>query len=196
MFFIGEDDINRIPLKTLRNECAYVPQDTFLFSDTIMENVRFYNKNISDEQVIAAAKAAFVHESIIEFPLGYNTVLGERGMTLSGGQKQRIALARAIVTKPKILLLDDCLSAVDAETEKEIINNLKNVIAECTSIIVTHRLSASSLADNILLLNCNGEMDEYGNHKELIASGGTYCKMVKDILSNESLNEEEGEMGE
>ena len=193
MLVVGEHDVNQIPLKTLRNECAFVPQETFLFSDTIMENIRFFNKGISDEQVIEAAKAAFVHDNICEFPKGYGTVLGERGMTLSGGQKQRIALARAIVAKPKILLLDDCMSAVDAETERKIISNLKNIITECTSIIVTHRLSVSSLADKILLLNNKGEIEEYGSHDELISAGGTYSKMVEEILTNESLNEEEGD---
>ncbi len=193
MLFVGGCDINQLPLKTLRNECAFVPQDTFLFSDTIMENIRFFNMDISDEQVIEAAKAAFVHENISEFPKGYNTVLGERGMTLSGGQKQRIALARALAAKPKILLLDDCMSAVDAETEKEIIKNLKNIIADCTLIIVTHRLSASALADKILLLNSKGEIEEYGNHNELISSAGTYFKMVEEVLSVESLNDEEGD---
>lgn len=193
MLFVDGHDINKIPLKTLRNECAFVPQDTFLFSDTITENIRFYKNNISDEQVIEAAKAAFVHDNISDFPKGYNTVLGERGMTLSGGQKQRVALARAIAAKPKILLLDDCMSAVDAETEREILGNLKNIIADCTLVIVTHRLSASSLANKILLLSSEGEIEEYGSHQELISSGGTYCKMVEDILAQESLNEEEGD---
>lgn len=193
MLFVDRHDINHIPLKILRNECAFVPQDTFLFSDTITENIRFYNKNISDEQVIEAAKAAFVHDNITDFPKGYETVLGERGMTLSGGQKQRIALARSLAAKPKILLLDDCMSAVDAETEKEIIGNLKNIIEDCTTIIVTHRLSASSLADKILLLTDEGEIEEYGSHDELISAGGGYCKMVAEISTVESLNEEEGD---
>lgn len=193
MLFVSGYDINQLPLKTLRNECAFVPQDTFLFSDTIMENIRFFNTKISDEQVIEAAKAAFVHDNITEFPKGYNTVLGERGMTLSGGQKQRIALARALATKPKILLLDDCMSAVDAETEKEIIKNLNNIIADCTLVIVTHRLSASALADKILLLNSEGEIEEYGSHDELINSGGTYLKMTEELMTDETLSEEDGD---
>jgi len=152
MLFVDGVDINHIPLKVLREACAYVPQECFLFSDTIMENIRFYDKRISDEQVIAAAITANVHENIIDFPAGYQTVVGERGMTLSGGQKQRIAMARALVKKPKILILDDCMSALDSETEKQIIENLKSEISGCTAVIVTHRASAAALADIVLYL--------------------------------------------
>jgi len=192
MLFIDEKEINSIPVRLLRENCAYVPQDSFLFSDTIMENIRFYDKSISDEQVIAAAEAAHVHENIIEFPLGYKTVVGERGMTLSGGQKQRIALARALVTKPKILLLDDCMSAVDAETEKSIIQNLSSLISDCTAVIVTHRLSAASLADMVMLLNENGEIEEIGRNSFLLEKGGTYAKMVESMQLGDSLCREVG----
>jgi ATP-binding cassette, subfamily B, multidrug efflux pump len=193
MLFIDGKDINLIPVKLLRTKCAYVPQDTFLFSDTIMENIRFYDSKITDDQVFEAAKAAFVHDSIIDFPLGYNTVVGERGMTLSGGQKQRIALARALVTQPKILLLDDCMSAVDAETEKEIIKNLRNMLTACTAVIVTHRLSAAGLADAILLLNSDGEVEESGNHNQLMSIHGAYSKLVETMLAGEALNLEDGD---
>ena len=196
MLTIDGKDINSIPIRALRENCAYVPQDSFLFSDTIMENIRFYNKVISDEQVIAAAQAAYVHENIVDFPLGYNTVVGERGMTLSGGQKQRIALARALVTRPKILLLDDCMSAVDAETEKNIIQNLKIQIADCTAVVVTHRLSAALLADTVMLLNENGEVAEIGNHSKLIEAGGTYAKMVESMQLGDSLCKEDGDIDE
>ena len=160
MLFVDGKDINKIPLKVLREACAYVPQECFLFSDTIMENIRFYDKKITDEQVIDAAISANVHENIIKFPMGYKTVVGERGMTLSGGQKQRIALARALVKKPKILILDDCMSALDSKTENQIIENLKTKISECTAVIVTHRSSAAALADVVLTLHSEGQDGE------------------------------------
>ena len=196
MLFIDGKNINHIPLKVLRESCAYVPQESFLFSDTIMENIRFYDKSIIDEQVIAAAIAARVHENIVDFPIGYNTIVGERGMTLSGGQKQRIALARALVRKPKILLLDDCMSAVDSSTEKMIIENLKAQIADCTAVIVTHRLSAAVLADTILLLNGDGSLAEIGSHSALIEKGGAYARMVESMQSEDSLCQEDGDIHE
>jgi len=165
MLFVGGKDVNTIPLKVLREACAYVPQECFLFSDTIMENIRFYDKNITDEQVLDAAKAANVHENILEFPLGYGTVVGERGMTLSGGQKQRIALARALVKKPKILILDDCMSALDSETEKKIFENLKSQISGCTAVIVTHRSSAATLADVVLYLSSDEDCKDMESGK-------------------------------
>ena len=185
MIYIDGHEISSVPLNLLRNNCAFVPQDTFLFSDTILENIRFYNKSITDEQVFEAAKAALVHESIMDFPAGYQTVVGERGMTLSGGQKQRIALARALVTKPRILLLDDCMSAVDAETEKEIIKNLKVIIKGCTTVIVTHRIPAAALADQIVLLKANGSIDEAGTHRQLLAANGSYKKLVETMQAGE-----------
>lgn len=192
MIYIDGHEIASIPLNVLRNNCAFVPQDTFLFSDTILENIRFYDKSITDEQVYEAAKAALVHESILDFPAGYQTVVGERGMTLSGGQKQRIALARALVTKPKILLLDDCMSAVDAETEKNIIKNLKTIIKDCTTVIVTHRIPAAALADHIVLLKANGSIDEAGTHRQLLAGNGSYKSLVESIQAGEVLAAEDG----
>ncbi|MHB1484027.1 MAG: ABC transporter ATP-binding protein [Saccharofermentanales bacterium] len=196
MLFIDGKDINTIPLKVLRRNCAYVPQDSFLFSDTIMENIRFYDKNITDEQVIAAAKEANVHDNIMGFPAGYETTVGERGMTLSGGQKQRIALARALVRSPKILLLDDCMSAVDSATEKNIVESLKNRLSHCTMVIITHRLSAAYLTDNILLLDNDGKLDEYGNHETLMKNQGNYYAMVKTMEAGDELcqNESSGEL--
>jgi ATP-binding cassette subfamily B multidrug efflux pump len=196
MLFIDGKNINTIPLKVLRESCAYVPQESFLFSDNIMENIRFYDKSITDEQVIAAAVAAHVHENIIDFPLGYNTVVGERGMTLSGGQKQRIALARALVRNPKILLLDDCMSAVDSATEKNIVENLKAQISHCTVVIVTHRLCAAALADTILLLNDDGSLAEIGSHSALMEKGGVYAKMVESMQSGDNLCQEDGDIHE
>jgi len=196
MLFIDGKDINSIPLKVLRGSCSYVPQESFLFSDTIMENIRFYNKSITDEQVIAAAEAAYVHENIMEFPLGYGTVVGERGMTLSGGQKQRIALARALATNPQILLLDDCMSAVDSETEKNIIENLKVKISHCTSVIVTHRLSAAALADIVLILDATGRITEIGSHATLIDKNGIYAKMVDSMQTGNDLRSGDGDLNE
>jgi len=161
MLKVGGIEINKIPLKVLREACAYVPQECFLFSDTILENIRFYDSKVKDDQVFAAAKAAHIHENITEFPAGYQTMVGERGMTLSGGQKQRIALARALVRNPKILILDDCMSALDSETERQIIENLKTEIASCTAVIVTHRSSAAALADTILYLGDDGEAGDF-----------------------------------
>ncbi len=196
MLFMDGKEISSIPVRLLRENCAYVPQDSFLFSDTIMENIRFYNKSITDEQVVTAAEAAYVHENIAGFPLGYNTVVGERGMTLSGGQKQRIALARALVKKPKILLLDDCMSAVDAETEKKIIQNLKTLISDCTAVLVTHRLSAAALADSVMLLNDKGEIEEIGSHSFLLEKGGIYAKIVESMQFGDSLYREDGDIDE
>jgi len=192
MLFIDGKDINTIPLKVLRENCAYVPQESFLFSDTIMENIRFYNKSITDEQVRAAARAAYVHENIMEFPLGYNTIVGERGMTLSGGQKQRIALARALVTNPQILLFDDCLSAVDSETEKNIVCNLKSEISKCTAIIVTHRFSVSVLADSIIILDSNGKIAEYGTYSELTNKKGLYSKLIEETQTFNKIYKKDG----
>ena len=192
--YIDGKNINNIPLKVLRENCAYVPQESFLFSDTIMENIRFYDKNITDEQVFAAAKVAHVHDNIISFPFGYKTVVGERGMTLSGGQKQRISLARALIRNPKILLLDDCMSAIDASTEKLILENLKNQITNCTAVIITHRLSAAILADKILLLSADGSLAEIGSHDALIKNGGAYARMVDLMQSEEEIMRKEDEI--
>jgi ATP-binding cassette subfamily B protein len=183
--FIDGRDINEIPLKTLRTGCAYVPQESFLFSDSILENIRFCDSTISDEKVMDAAAQASVHDSISQFPDGYATVVGERGMTLSGGQKQRVALARALARDPKILLLDDCMSAVDAETEREIIESLRTRMRGCTTILVTHRLSAASLADNILILDEGGGVAEYGSYGELLDKGGALSRLSSHAQEEE-----------
>lgn len=183
--FLDGKDINQIPLSVLRNNCSIVHQDTFLFSDTIFENIRMFDENINIEQVIEAARLADVHDNISEFPEGYETVVGERGMTLSGGQKQRVALARALIRKPKLLLLDDCLSAVDSQTEKRIIRNLKEATGDCSVIIVTHRVAAAALADSIVILSQDGEIAEIGAHEELDALGGYYSTLIKTAQSDE-----------
>jgi ATP-binding cassette subfamily B protein len=183
--FLDDKDINQIPLSVLRNNCSIVHQDTFLFSDTIFENIRMFDENINIEQVIEAARLADVHDNISEFPEGYETVVGERGMTLSGGQKQRVALARALIRKPKLLLLDDCLSAIDSQTEKRIIRNLKEATGDCSVIIVTHRVAAAALADSIVILSQDGEIAEIGAHEELDALGGYYSTLIKTAQSDE-----------
>jgi len=179
MLKIDSNDINSIQVKTLRSAIGYVPQDNFLFSENIMENIRFYDNSITDEDVYKAARAVSIHDNIMAFPEQYNTVVGERGMTLSGGQKQRISIARALVRKPKILLLDDCLSAVDAETEHEIIRELRNYMQDTTGIIITHRVAATTLADRILVLTSEGEIAEIGTYDELISQQGEFYKLVQ-----------------
>jgi len=179
MISIDGHDINSIRVKTLRSSVGYVPQDNFLFSETIMDNIRFYDDSITEEAVYAAAKAVSIHDNIMAFPLQYNTVVGERGMTLSGGQKQRISIARALVRKPKILLLDDCLSAVDAETEHAIISGLRQYMQGTTGIVITHRVAAAALADRIMVLNENGEIAEIGTYDELMARNGEFSKLVQ-----------------
>ncbi|MBQ5973368.1 MAG: ATP-binding cassette domain-containing protein, partial [Oscillospiraceae bacterium] len=154
-------------------------QDTFLFSDSILDNIRFYDERISEEEAVAAAKAAAIHESISEFEKGYDTVVGERGMTLSGGQKQRISIARALARRPGLLLLDDCLSAVDAETEHEIIGNLRSYLKDTTTVLVTHRINAAALADRILLLDRDGSVAALGTHEELSRTSPDYIRLLE-----------------
>ncbi|MBQ8897505.1 MAG: ABC transporter ATP-binding protein [Clostridia bacterium] len=177
--YVSGHPIEKLPINTLRSNVGYVPQDTFLFSDSIMDNIRFYDDSVSEEDAINAAKAAVIHNNISEFEKGYGTVVGERGMTLSGGQKQRVSIARALARHPSLLLLDDCLSAVDAETEHEIINNLKDVLAGSTTVIVTHRINAASLADRILLMNEEGGIAAIGTHEELVATSPEYNRLLE-----------------
>ncbi len=177
--FVSGNDIQKIPVNVLRSSVGYVPQDTFLFSDSIMDNIRFYDERVTEEEAIKAAKAAVIHGNISEFEKGYDTVVGERGMTLSGGQKQRVSIARALARHPALLLLDDCLSAVDAETEHEIIKNLKDYLGNSTTVIVTHRINAASLADKILLLNEDGGIAAWGTHEELVATSPEYNHLLE-----------------
>jgi len=173
-------------LNNLRTAIGYVPQDAFLFSDSIKNNIKFGKEDATDEEVITAAKNAYVHKNIIEFTNQYDTILGERGVTLSGGQKQRVSIARAIIKTPKILLFDDCLSAVDTETEEKILSNLKALTAETTTIIVSHRISSAKNADQIIVLD-NGEIIEQGTHKELINAKGYYGELYLKQLSKKDL---------
>ena len=177
--------IEQLHLTDLRNAIGYVPQDAFLFSDTIKNNIKFGDENASDDVITAAAKDAVVHENIIRFNKGYDTILGERGITLSGGQKQRISIARAIIKQPQILLLDDCLSAVDTETEEEILNNLKKVTKDKTTIIVSHRISSAKNADQIIVLE-DGKIIQEGTHDILINIDGYYKDLYLKPLSETS----------
>lgn len=177
-------DISKIPLSKLRSNIGMVPQDTFLFSASISDNIDFY-RNCSREAIEAAARTARIYDNINEFPNKFDTVVGERGVTLSGGQKQRVAIARAMLDTPAILILDDCLSAVDANTEEEILGDLKNIMKDRTSIIVSHRISAVKDADQIIVLD-DGRIVERGTHNELLQEEGIYYELYnKQLLINQ-----------
>jgi ATP-binding cassette subfamily B multidrug efflux pump len=182
---IDNTALKNLHLNSLRSSIGYVPQDAFLFSDSIGNNIKFGKENASDEEVIAAAKLAAVHKNIEGFTKGYETILGERGITLSGGQKQRVSIARAIIKDPQILLFDDCLSAVDTETEEEILQNLNLISQNKTTIIVSHRVSSAKNANKIIVLN-EGEIIQKGTHNELINQEGYY----KELYSKQLLEKE------
>ena len=184
----GQIKIDDIPIKdinlhSLRSSIGYVPQDPFLFSDTLNNNIKFGKNNASNQEVIDAAKNAVVHENIINFSKGYDTVLGERGITLSGGQKQRVSIARAFIKSPQILLLDDCLSAVDTETEEQILKNLEKITKNRTTIIVSHRISSAKNADHIIVLD-EGEILQEGSHNQLISQDGYYKALYEQQLQD------------
>ena len=179
---VDDTEVSQLNLLDLREAIGYVPQDAFLFSDTIKNNIKFGYENATDDEVIEAAKNAYVHKNIVKFKKQYDTVLGERGITLSGGQKQRVSIARAIIKSPKILLFDDCLSAVDTETEERILNNLNKLTQKTTTIIVTHRISSAKNADQIIVMD-NGEILERGTHAVLIKLNGYYGKLYNKQLS-------------
>ena len=177
--------ITQLNLDSLRSAIGFVPQDPFLFSDTISNNIRFGKEDASKEEITMAAQNAVVHDNILEFKDQYNTVLGERGVTLSGGQKQRVSIARAIIKNPKILIFDDCLSAVDTETEEKILENLERVSKEKTTFIISHRVSSVKNADQIIILN-DGEIVQQGTHQQLINQKGYY----KDLYEQQLLEKE------
>ncbi len=170
--------VNKFDINSLRGQISYVPQDIFLFSETVRNNIRFGMDDATDEDVIAAAKQASIHNEIERFANGYDTLIGERGVTLSGGQKQRISIARALIKDPKIVIFDDCLSAVDARTENEIIGNLYRFLQNKTAIIITHRIFALFDFDKIIVLD-DGKIVEQGTHSELLALKGYYADMYK-----------------
>ncbi|MDW8852006.1 ABC transporter ATP-binding protein [Flavobacterium sp. MMLR14_040] len=183
---IDGNEISTLNLNDLRNNIGIVPQDAFLFSDTIKNNIKFGNQNASDEEVMEAAKSAVVHDNIIAFNKQYDTILGERGITLSGGQKQRVSIARAIIKNPAILLFDDCLSAVDTETEETILNNLFEICKDKTTIIVSHRVSSAKNADKIIILE-DGKIIQQGSHNQLINQEGYYASLYLKQLSEKEL---------
>lgn len=184
---IDGKNIDQVNLYNLRNSIGIVPQDAFLFSDSIKNNIKFGKENASDEEVFTAAKQAVVHDNIMNFNNQYETVLGERGITLSGGQKQRVSIARAIIKNPEILLFDDCLSAVDTETEEQILNNLLQISKDKTTIIVSHRVSSAKNADKIIILD-EGKIIQEGSHNQLINQEGYYAELYLKQLSEKELN--------
>ncbi|MBE6534237.1 MAG: ABC transporter ATP-binding protein, partial [Ruminococcaceae bacterium] len=186
--FIDGTDINRIPIKTLRAAAAYVPQDNFLFSDTIENNIAFATDNGTFEQVVDAARMADVHSNIDEFPKKYQSVLGERGVTVSGGQKQRISIARALMKNAPILILDDSVSAVDVNTEKTILSNLKDLRKGKTTILIAHRISTIENMDKIIFID-EGKIIAVGTHSELYASCEDYKNLV-DLQKLDDIKEE------
>ncbi len=184
---IDGTEISRLNLFDLRNNIAIVPQDAFLFSDTIKNNIKFGKENATEEEVIESAKKAAVHDNIANFNLQYETILGERGITLSGGQKQRVSIARAIIKDAEILLLDDCLSAVDTETEETILNNLLEFCKNKTTIIVSHRVSSAKNADKIIILE-DGRIIQQGSHNQLLNEQGYYSELYLKQLSEKELS--------
>ena len=170
--------VSKVPLSVLHRDIAYVPQDSFLFSASIAENIAFGVDNVDRAQIEDAARCACIHESIMEFPEGYETVVGERGVTLSGGQKQRVSIARALIRNAPILILDDALSAVDTDTEEQILRHLKTLREGQTNILIAHRISTIQHADHILVLE-DGKAVEYGSHASLMEKGGVYRAMYE-----------------
>ncbi|PKD20433.1 ABC transporter [Salegentibacter salinarum] len=183
---IDGKNIENLNLDSLRNSIGYVPQDAFLFSDSIKNNIKFGKTDATDEEIFEAAKNASVHNNIVGFSKGYETVLGERGITLSGGQKQRVSIARAIIHDPKILLFDDCLSAVDTETEEAILNNLFKISKEKTTIIVSHRISSAKNADKIIILE-DGAIVQQGTHSQLLNQQGYYKELYAKQLNEKEM---------
>ncbi|HBI39726.1 MAG TPA: ABC transporter [Tenacibaculum sp.] len=178
-------DIRKCNLFDVRSQIGFIAQDPFLFSDTIENNIKFGKEDASKEEIVEAAKNAVIHDNIMSFKNNYSTVLGERGVTLSGGQKQRTSIARAIIKKPKILIFDDCLSAVDTETEEKILSNLEKVSKNKTTFIISHRISSVKNADKILVLN-KGAVEQEGVHNQLVMEEGYY----KDLFRQQLLEKE------
>ena len=170
--------IGTVDLNYLRSQTSYVPQDVFLFSDSVHNNIAFGLPGATKEQIIQAAKDACVDKEINGFANGYQTMIGERGVTLSGGQKQRISIARALIKNPSLIIFDDCLSAVDAKTEKEILSNLNNYLQGKTAIIITHRIFSLLQFDKIIVLDA-GQIAEQGTHQQLLSLNGFYAGMYR-----------------
>jgi ATP-binding cassette subfamily B protein len=187
--FIDGREIHDIPIRPLRESIGYVPQDTFLFSSSIRENIIFGNPRASEEEIANAARIAQIDGDIEAFPMGIETVIGEKGVTLSGGQKQRIAIARAILLSPQIMILDDALSSVDTQTEERIWNGLKGILEGRTCIVASHRLSSIKEADKIIVLD-DGEVKEMGDHRSLLSMNGIYAEIYRRQQIEEELDRE------
>jgi len=185
--FIDHKPIKEINLDSLRESIGFVPQDAFLFSDTIKDNIKIGNQEATDQQVEQAAKSAYIYHNIVEFNEQFDTLVGERGVTLSGGQKQRISIARALISNPEILIFDDCLSAVDTETEEIILQNLNEATKGKTTIIISHRASSVKNADQIIVLD-EGKIVEAGTHTELIERAGYYQDIYNQQLEEKLTN--------
>ncbi|MFA6469132.1 MAG: ABC transporter ATP-binding protein [Bacteroidota bacterium] len=181
-------DVRKIPLEVLRKHVGYVPQETFLFSDSIAENIRYGDDEAQREMIHEAAEVSQIAKDVADFPQRFETMLGERGITLSGGQKQRTSIARAILRKPKILILDDALSAVDTYTEENILQQLRKIMNGRTSIIIAHRISTVKDADNIIVLN-DGKITEQGTHEQLVALNGIYAGLYQKQLLEKELED-------
>ena len=177
--FLDGKDINDYSLEYIRDSFALVPQDIFLFSATIKDNITFFKDIYTDEEIEKAAQCSCIYNSIMEFPDKFNTKLGERGVNLSGGQKQRVSIARAVIKDPPVLILDDALSAVDTETEAQILKNLSEIRKGKTTIIIAHRISAVENADEIIVLD-RGKIREKGSHEELMEKGGLYYEIYME----------------
>ncbi len=184
VILIDGQPISRIDLRQYRSQVGFVPQEVFLFSDTIANNIAFGRSKTDQKEVEQAARDSAVFENIVNFDQGFETMIGERGVTLSGGQKQRISIARALIKKPALLILDDCLSAIDTKTEEEILNNLGKNMSEKTSIIIAHRVSTIKNADKIVVLEA-GKIEEQGNHQQLMETKGIYMHLYEKQLLEE-----------
>ena len=185
--FIDGKDINEITTRSLRGFCAYVPQDNFLFSDTIANNIAFASDDVTTEKIVNAAEMSDIDDNVRAFTNGYETILGERGVTVSGGQKQRISIARALMKNSSILILDDSVSAVDTDTERKIIGNLKKERAGKTTILIAHRVSTVSGLDKIVYLD-NGRIIDVGTHTELLER----CEQYRNMVALQKLEDQEG----
>jgi ATP-binding cassette, subfamily B, multidrug efflux pump len=189
--FIDDIPITHYNLTSLRSQIGYVPQDVFLFSDTIANNIAFGLQSFDETKILQAARDADVYENIAAFPQGFETRIGERGITLSGGQKQRVSIARAVVREPRILMLDDALSAVDTKTENNILNSLRRIMKNRTTIIISHRVSSAKLAQRIIVLS-DGHVTQSGSHEALMATEGTYRDLYEKQMQMDETEKAEG----